>query len=185
MLQTGVYFKEVKLGADALAMFAEVFLEVLTFFALLFGLFGLLIPVFPGLTVMWIATLVYAIARAAVGNMTWVGWLLFTLITLLMIGGNVVDNIIIAKHMRDKDVPWSSIIWAFAAGIVVSMFLTPLAGIIASPLGLFLAEWYRLKEKQFAFDNTKAWMTGWGWSLAARFGIGLVMIAFWGLWAWL
>ncbi|HMU95058.1 MAG TPA: DUF456 domain-containing protein [Anaerolineales bacterium] len=170
---------------EALKLFAEVFLEVTTFVILLFGLFGLLIPVFPGLTVMWIATLVYAIVRLSVGNMTWVGWLLFVVITLLMVGGNIADNIIIAKHVRDKNVPWSSIIWAFAAGIVVSLFLTPLAGIIASPIGLYLAEWYRLKEKQPAFDNTKAWMTGWGWSLAARFGIGVVMIAFWGLWAWI
>ncbi|MFN8381011.1 MAG: DUF456 domain-containing protein [Anaerolineales bacterium] len=163
----------------------QVLLESLTLLALLTGLFGLLIPVFPGLTVMWIGTLVYALFQSAAGNMTWIDWTLFALITLLMIGGNIVDNIIIAKHVRDKNVPWSSIIWAFAAGLVVSLFFTPIAGIIASPLGLFLAEWQRLKEKQPAFDNTKAWMTGWGWSLAARFGIGFVMLAFWALWAWL
>lgn len=163
----------------------QVLLESLTLLALLAGLFGLLIPVFPGLTVMWVGTLVYALFQSAAGNMIWVDWTLFALITLLMIGGNIVDNIIIAKHVRDKNVPWSSIIWAFAAGLVVSLFFTPIAGIIASPLGLFLAEWQRLKEKQAAFDNTKAWMTGWGWSLAARFGIGVVMLAFWMLWAWL
>ncbi len=163
----------------------RVLLETLTLFALLGGLFGLLIPVFPGLTVMWIGTLVYAIVQGINGNMTWVDWVLFTLITLLMIGGNIIDNIIIAKHVRDKNVPWSSILWAFAAGIVVSLFFTPIAGMIASPVGLYLAEWRRLKEKQAALANTKAWMTGWGWSLAARFGIGFIMIVFWGLWAWL
>ena len=163
----------------------RVLLETLTLLALLGGLFGLLIPVFPGLTVMWIGTLVYAIVQGINGNMTWVDWVLFALITLLMIGGNIADNIIIAKHVREKNVPWSSIIWAFAAGLVVSLFFTPIAGMIASPLGLFLAEWRRLKEKQPAPDNTKAWMTGWGWSLAARFGIGVVMFVFWMLWAWL
>ena len=160
-------------------------MESLTLFVLLAGLFGLLIPVFPGLTIMWIGTLVYAIVQSINGEMTWVDWALFTLITLLMIGGNIVDNIIIAKHVRDKNVPWSSILWAFAAGIVVSLFFTPIAGMIASPVGLYLAEWRRLKEKQAALANTKAWMTGWGWSLAARFGIGFIMIVFWGLWAWL
>jgi uncharacterized protein YqgC (DUF456 family) len=90
--------------------------------------------------------------------MNWMDWVLFTLITLLMIGGNIVDNIIIAKHVREKNVPWSSIIWAFAAGIIVSLFFTPIVGMIASPVGLFLAEWWRLKEKRIAFDNTKAWM---------------------------
>lgn len=163
----------------------QVMIETLTLFVLLAGLLGLLIPIFPGLTIMWLSTLFYAIVQAAQGNMTWVDWLLFVLITLLMIGGNIIDNIIIAKHVRDKNVPWSSIIWAFAAGIILSLFFTPIAGMIASPVGLYLAEWYRLKDKQTAFANTKAWMTGWGWSLAARFGIGLVMILFWGLWAWL
>ena len=166
-------------------LYFETLLEILTFLILLTGLMGLLIPIFPGLTVMWIGALVYAVIQAISGNMTWVGWLLFVLITLLMIGGNIVDNIIIAKHVRDKDVPWSSIIWAFAAGIILSLFFTPIIGMIASPVGLFLAEWYRLKDKQTAFGNTKAWMTGWGWSVAARVGIGVIMILFWALWAWL
>ncbi len=168
-----------------LEFWLQVMIETLTLFVLLAGLVGLLIPVFPGLTVMWISTLFYAIVQAMKDNMTWVDWVLFTLITLLMIGGNIVDNIIIAKHVRDKNVPWSSIIWAFAAGILLSLFFTPIAGMVASPAGLFLAEWYRLKERDAALSNTKAWMTGWGWSLAARFGIGVIMILFWALWAWL
>ncbi|MBC7878081.1 MAG: DUF456 domain-containing protein [Anaerolineales bacterium] len=166
-------------------LLGQVALETLTLLVLLSGLVGLLIPVFPGLTIMWLGTLVYAVVEAVNGNMTWLDWVLFTLITLLMIGGNIVDNIIIAKHVREKNVPWSSILWAFAAGLILSITLTPLAGMVASPLGLFLAEWRRLKDKQGALDNTKAWMKGWGWSLAARFGIGVLMIIFWALWAWL
>ena len=163
----------------------QIVIETFTLFILLAGLAGLLIPVFPGLTIMWLSTLFYAIVQASKGNMTWVDWVLFVFITLLMIGGNIIDNIIIAKHVRDKNVPWSSIIWAFAAGIIVSLFFTPLAGMVASPAGLFLAEWRRLKERDIAFANTKAWMTGWGWSVAARLGIGFLMIVLWGLWAWL
>jgi uncharacterized protein YqgC (DUF456 family) len=163
----------------------QVMVETLTLFVLLAGLAGLLIPVFPGLTVMWLSTLFYAIVEATKHHMNWVDWLLFSLITLLMIGGNIIDNIIIAKHVRDKNVPWSSIIWAFAAGIVVSIFLTPLAGMVASPAGLFLAEWRRLKDRPSAFANTRAWLTGWGWSVAARLGIGVLMIILWALWAWL
>jgi uncharacterized protein YqgC (DUF456 family) len=165
--------------------FGQVILETFTLFVLLAGLVGLLVPVFPGLTIMWLGTLVYAIVQAINGAMTGADWILFTLITLLMIGGNIVDNLIIAKHVRDKNVPWSSILWAFAAGILASIFFTPLIGMIASPAGLYLAEWRRLKDKQAALANTKAWMTGWGWSLAARFSIGVVMIIFWALWAWI
>ena len=119
-------------------LYFETLLEVFTFLALLTGLFGLLIPVFPGLTVMWIATVVYAVIQAVSGNMTWAGWLFFGIITILMVGGNIADNIIIAKHVRDKNVPWSSIIWAFVAGIVVSMCLTPILASLHPLLGYTL-----------------------------------------------
>lgn len=168
-----------------LEFWLQVIIESLTLFVLLAGLAGLLIPVFPGLTVMWLGTLIYALVQAANDSMTWTDWMLFTLITLLMIGGNIVDNIIITKHVREKNVPWSSIIWAFTAGIVVSIIFTPLGGMLAAPAGLFLAEWRRLRERSTALANTRAWMTGWGWAIAARLGIGVIMIVFWMLWAWL
>jgi hypothetical protein len=167
------------------AFIGQVLLETLTLFVLLVCLAGLLIPVFPGLTVMWIATLVYAIVQFINGKMSWVDWFLFFIITLLMIGGNIIDNVIIAKHMREKNVPWVSILFAYAVGLIVSVIFTPLAGIAASPAGLFLAEWFRLKDRAIAFANTKAWLTGWGWSFAASFIIGIFIILFWGLWAWL
>ena len=163
----------------------QALVESFTLFVLIVGLFGLLIPVFPGLTVMWAATLVYALVEAANNKMGWIDWALFVLITLMMIGGNIVDNIIIAQHVREKQVPWSSIVFSFVAGLVTSLFLTPLVGIIASPLGLYFAELYRLRNSKIAFGNTMAWMRGWGWSVAARFGIGLMMLVFWILWAWL
>jgi uncharacterized protein YqgC (DUF456 family) len=163
----------------------QVMVESITLFVLIVGLLGLVVPIFPGLTVMWLGTVFYALVQFLGRNMTWVDWVLFALITLLMLVGNVLDNIIIAKHVRDKDVPWSSIIWAFVAGIIVSIILTPIVGIIASPSGLFLAEWYRLKDRNTAFASTKAWLTGWGWSFLARFGVGILMILFWALWAWL
>lgn len=165
-------------------LFFETLLEVLTFLALVTGLLGMLVPVFPGLTVMWLATLIYAIIQGLAGNMNWLTWVLFSGITLLMIGGNVMDNIIIARHMRNHDIPWRSIGISFVAGILASLFLTPLGGIVASPAGLFFAEWARLGKKETALANTKAWMTGWGWSFLARIGVGLVMIILWGLWVW-
>lgn len=163
----------------------QVLIESITFAVLVVGLLGLMIPIFPGLIVMWFATLFYAIIEAMLGNMTVWDWLLFVFITILAIIGNVIDNIIIAKKVLDKKVPWSSILWGYAAGIIASIFATPLIGIIASPTGLFLAEYYRLRDRKQAFESTKAWLTGWGFSFAACFGIGVVMILLWGLWAWI
>ena len=167
-----------------LELFLQFLLEIFTLLALIVGLLGLIVPVFPGLVIMWLGTLVYAIIQSAAGNMTGWKWFLFGVITLLMITGSIVDNIIIARKMRDKYIPWSSILWAFAAGIVASLFFTPLIGLVAAPAGLFLAESSRLKNRDAAIDSTKAYMIGWGWAFGARFLIGLVMIGFWMIWAW-
>jgi len=162
----------------------RVLLEIFILFGLLFGLVGLIVPVFPGLTVMWIFALVYALAQNAAGQMTGWDWFLFALITALMLFGNIADNLIIARKMRDKYVPWSSILWAFAAGIVASLFFTPIIGLIAAPAGLFLAEMNRLKDRSAAIESTKAYMIGWGWAFGARFLIGLAMTGLWMLSAW-
>ena len=161
-----------------------VFLEIFTLFILLVGLIGLAMPVFPGLVVMWLGTLLYALIQSAAGNMTTWDWVLFGIITLLMIGGSIVDNLIIARKMRDRYVPWGSILFAFAAGIIASLFFTPLIGLLAAPAGLFMAETSRLKNRDEAWKSTKAYMIGWGWAFAARFMIGLVITGLWMVWAW-
>jgi hypothetical protein len=165
-------------------LFLQVVLETLTLFALIVGLVGLIVPVFPGLVVMWLGTLLYAILQNAAGNMTGWKWFLFGVITVLMISGSIVDNLIIAYKMRDKYIPWSSILFAFAAGIIASLFFTPLIGLVAAPVGLFLAESRRLKDRDAAVESTKAYMIGWGWAFGVRFLIGLAMISLWMIWAW-
>jgi uncharacterized protein YqgC (DUF456 family) len=166
-------------------LFLQIALETFTLFALLVGLFGLIVPVFPGLTIMWLATLVYALVQNAADKMTGWDWFAFVIITLLMIGGNIADNIIIARKMRDHFIPWGSILLAFAAGIVASIFFTPIIGLVAAPLGLFLAELRRLKNRDEAIKSTKAYMIGWGWAFGARFTIGIAITGLWMLWAWI
>jgi uncharacterized protein len=163
----------------------EVLLETITLFVLLVGLVGLVVPVFPGLTIMWLGALLYALIQNSAGKMTGWDWAAFAIITVLMIIGNVVDNLIIARKMRDQYVPWSSIIFGFAAGIIASIFFTPLIGLIAAPLGLFLAEFRRVQNREAAWKSTKAYMVGWGWAFGVRFMIGLAITGLWMLWAWI
>jgi len=135
--------------------------------------------------VMWLATAVYAVLENIAGRMGAVDWALFGLITVLMVSGSIVDNIIIASKMRGRSIPWSSIILAFLAGIIASVFFTPLVGIAASPLALFAVETARLRDRKLGFASAKAYMVAWGWSFLAVFGIGALMIAVWLTWAFL
>jgi len=169
---------------DWLTTLIKVALESIVLFFMFVGLAGLMIPVFPGLVIIWMSALFYAIVQNAAGEMTTWTWVAFSGITLLMIGGNIADNLIIARKMRDHYIPWKSILMAFAAGILVSLFFTPIAGIFAAPLGLFLTELNRLKNRSHALQSTKVYMIGWGWAFGTRFIIGIIMIGLWMIWAW-
>ncbi|HEY5983608.1 MAG TPA: DUF456 family protein [Anaerolineales bacterium] len=162
-----------------------VVLQGITLAVLLIGWAGLLIPVFPGLIVMWLATLFYALLANEAGHMAWIDWTLFALITLLMIAGSIVDNIIIARKMRGRHVPWRSILLAYLAGLVVSAFFTPIIGLLASPLALYGAETRRLHDRKLGFESARAYMIAWGWAFIAVFAIGAMMIILWLLWAFL
>jgi hypothetical protein len=173
------------MGTDLWLSLAQAALDGITLFFLLVGLAGLLIPIFPGLTIMWLGTVFYATVRLTSGQMTSLEWLAFALITILMVVGNVVDNIIISRKMRERAIPWKSILMGYAAGVVGSLLFTPLVGLLTAPAGLYAAESVRLRSGREAMASTRAWLTGWGWSFAARLAIGLLMTMTWMLWAWL
>ena len=162
-----------------------VILQGITLAVLLVSWAGLLVPVFPGLLLMWLATLVYAILQQLAGRMDWIDWSLFGLITLLAICGGIVDNIIIASRMRGHDVPWRSIVLAMVAGLVAGIFFTPLAGIVAAPLSLYLAEASRLRDRQQGLQSAKRYLVAWGWAFGAVFSVGGLIVLLWMLWAFL
>jgi uncharacterized protein YqgC (DUF456 family) len=166
------------------AQFLELLLQWLTLTFMLVGLLGMVIPIFPGITVIWLSALVYALIEAWAGKMGAWDWVLFALITILMIVGSFVDNIIIAKKLRETGTPWSSIAIGYVAGLVSSLFLTPFAALLITPLALYGAEYWRLRDARGAFNSAKGFLIGFGWTFLALMAIGAVMIGLWLLWAW-
>lgn len=154
--------------------------QTLTLSALIVGTVGLIIPVFPGLVINWLAILIYGI----VSGFGVKGWIIFILVTILMIVGNVMDNVMMGKKARESGASWLSIGAAYVAGLVFSFFFSPVAGLIAAPVGMFTVEYIRLKQWRDALQVAKSLMVGWGWSIAIRITIGVVMIGLWMIWAW-
>jgi len=108
---------------------------------------------------------------------------LFALITLLMLIAVGADNVLMGAKAREKGADWGSIIAALAAGVIFTFVFPPIGGIIAAPLVLYLMEYRRLGDSKVATEVVKGLMLGLGLSFLARFGLGLVMIAVWGAWA--
>jgi len=158
----------------------ETAIHILTFLTMLFGLFGLIIPVFPGNVVMWLAALVYGL----VFGFGKLGGIMFAIITLLMLIAAAADNVLMGAKAREKGADWGSIILALVAGIIGTILLPPIGGLIAAPLILYLAELQRRRDADEAKKVVIALLTGWGMAFAVRFGLGVVMFALWGIWAY-
>lgn len=153
---------------------------VLTILTMLFGLFGLIIPIFPGNVVMWLAALVYGL----VFGFGKLGGIMFAIITLLMLVAVAADNVLMGAKAREKGADWGSIILALVAGVIGTMLLPPIGGLIAAPLVLYLAELQRRRDADEAKKVVIALMTGWGLAFVVRFGLGVVMFGLWGIWAY-
>jgi uncharacterized protein YqgC (DUF456 family) len=151
--------------------------------ALTFMLLGLLvIPILPGLVIIWAAALGYGIF----GGFGTLGWVMFALISVLAVVGSVLDNVLMGTQAHKEGAPWWAVLVALLAAVVGS-FLIPIpivGGIIAALGTLFLIEWARIKDAKKAFSSMKGMMVGCGWAAVFRFIMGLVMIGLWLIWAW-
>jgi uncharacterized protein YqgC (DUF456 family) len=154
-------------------------LNVLTALTMLFGLFGLVIPIFPGNVVMWVAALIYGL----IFGFGRLGGIMFAIISLLMLVAAFTDNVLMGAKARQSGAAWRSIVFALIAGVVGTFVFPPVGGIIAAPLVLFLAEFLRLRDSAAATKVVKALLVGWGLAFVVRFGLGLVMLILWGIWA--
>lgn len=163
---------------DPLAL-SHVLLISLVFSAMLVGLVGLIIPVYPGLNIIWIAALIYAI----IDGFTWPAWFYFAFITLLMFIGNLADNYFINARARKTGASWLAIGVGYIAGIVGTFIIPLLGGLLFSILGVLVVELIRKKDWKVAWVTTKEMALGFGWAVAVRIGIGAIMIGIWLLWA--
>jgi uncharacterized protein YqgC (DUF456 family) len=158
----------------------QISIEVLTLTFMLFGLFGLIIPVIPGLVIIWVAALGYGIA-SGFGTL---GWIMFAIISLLMVAGSVIDNVLMGTQARQSGASWVSIAAALVFGIAGNFVLPVIGGLIAALLALFIAEWIRRKNWRESLKSVGGMAWGCGWAFVIRFIMGVVMIGLWMIWAW-
>ncbi len=154
--------------------------NVLLVITVIVGQLGLVIPIFPGNIIIWVATLIYGI----VYGFGQLGAILFAAITILTILAMTADNILMGAKAKEKGAAWSSIIMALASAVVFTFVFPPIGGIIAAPLVLFLLEFRRLGDSKQATEVVKALALGLGLSFVARFVLGLIQIGLWGAWAY-
>lgn len=145
---------------------------------MLVGMFGLIIPVFPGLVIIWVAALAYGII-AGFGT---AGVVIFIILTLLMLIGSLGDNLLIGATAHQGGTPWRTILLAVVAGLVGTVVIPPIGGLIAAPLVALLLEYKRTGTWQQARQAVFGLATGYGVAYFARVALGLVCMVLWWVW---
>ncbi|MCC7130372.1 MAG: hypothetical protein B6D39_06485 [Anaerolineae bacterium UTCFX2] len=151
-----------------------------TLFFMLLGLLTLVIPVLPGLVIMWLAALAYGIVHGF-GSL---GIILMVIITILAVAGSLVDNLFMGVGARSGGASWSTILVALLAGLVGTVAFPPFGGFIAAPLAVLLIEYFRLRDLGKAWAALRGLATGFGAAIVVRFLIGLMILSLWAFWVW-
>lgn len=142
------------------------------------GLLGLVIPIIPGLVIIWLASLAYGLG---VGFQT-PGWIFFTILTIIMAVGSLVDNLVMGQQAHKTGASWLSVLLAMLVGVIGTFILPIIGGFIGALSALFLSEWIRRKNWREAMTATTGWAVGCGWAIVIRFALGLLMIGIWIIW---
>ena len=159
----------------------QVLLIVGTLLVMLAGWVSLVVPVLPGIFIIWLAGLGYGLLA---GWGQWGPWL-FGVMTAQALAGMLVDNAMLAAGAKAGGASWRSILIASALAIVGALFFPPVGGLIGGVGGMVLAEYQRVRDWRKAWEATKGMAVGCGGAVVARFLIGAAMIAVWGWWVWL
>lgn len=153
----------------------EPLLIVLALLVMLVGMAGVVIPVLPGLLLVWLA---------GVSTTLWVatdtsGWAVAATLTVLFALGSAATIWLPARQGRQGGASWTSLATAML-GAGVGFFVIPVVGLLVGGLvGLLVGEWRRLGDGSAAWSSTLQVLRAYGVGVLIELVIGAAMIGIW------
>jgi uncharacterized protein YqgC (DUF456 family) len=141
---------------------------------ILVGLAGVVVPVIPGLLLVWAGVLVWFLDDRDAARMG-----VLIAVTVVLVLGTVVKYLVPGRRLREGGVPWSTLLLGAALG-VVGFFVVPVVGLfLGFVLGVYLGETFRTPTRAEAWRSTKRALAAVGLSILIELAAGLVATAIW------
>ena len=138
------------------------------------GLAGVVVPVIPGLLLVWAGVLVWFLDDRDTARMG-----VLIVVTLVLLLGTVVKYLLPGRRLREDGVPWSTLALGAALGIV-GFFVVPVVGLfLGFVLGIYLGEAMRSPDRAEAWRSTKRALVAVGLSILIELTAGLIATAIW------
>ena len=150
-------------------------LELVVLAAMVVGLAGLVVPVLPGLAVMWGAALAWVLLDGG-GALRWSA---FAVITTSVLVGVAAATWLSGRRATGAGAPW----WVLSlgiAGMIIGFFLIPVLGVVIGGVAaIWVGELIRLRNARGALDTTWAALQGYGVGTAVQLASGVVVLLVW------
>ena len=151
--------------------------EALVGLAMVTGVVGVLVPVIPGLLLIWGAGLVWTVGDGG-GPARWT---VFAVLTALLAVGTVAKYVLPARSAAARGAPALTLV-AGAAGAIAGFFLIPVVGVLVGGVaGIYLAELARLRDGRQAAVSTRAALVAIGIGVLVELAAGVLMVGAWAI----
>lgn len=143
------------------------------------GLFGIVVPVIPGLLIVWAGVVLWVSEQQ-----TTLAWWVLGIVTVLWIAGMVLQYAIPGRRMRRGGVRTSTLLLGVLVGIVAAIVLPVVGFLVGFPLGIYLVERTRRGGHQQAWAATKQALRGVITTIGIELMTAVAIIAVWALAVW-
>jgi uncharacterized protein YqgC (DUF456 family) len=149
--------------------------ELLIALVMLVGIAGVVVPVLPGLVLVWAAGMVWVWLDGAGPGRIVVG----VLLTLLLVVATVVKYVLPARSASGAGAPRTTLLLG-ASGAVLGLFLIPVVGVVVGGVGaVFLTELVRLQDARAAWRSTWAVLRAVGIGMLVELAAAVLMLGTW------
>jgi len=149
--------------------------------AMFIGLFGIIMPIIPGIVLIWLTAVVYAIYD----DFSSVGWVSITAITLIALIAGTADLWMPFFGSKKGGASKRAMISGFVGGLLGFVILTPMfpiigsifGGIIGYAIGVLLGQYHKHKDWNIALRASIGGVAGWGVSMVIQMIGGILIVA--------
>ena len=144
---------------------------------IILGIIGIIIPLIPGILLIWLAVVTYVWAY----GMESIGWASFIIITLIAVVTGTSDLWMSLLGAKTGGASGRSLLFG-VIGAIVGSFIVPLIGtLVGYAVGILLGEYQKRGNWNEAVRASVGGLAGWGVATVIQLGGGLLIL---GIFIW-
>jgi len=141
---------------------------------MLVGLIGIVVPLLPGLPLIWAAVLIWALEAQNPG-----GWVVLAITTVLAASGFLLQYLLPGRRMAKAGVSTASTLAGAVLGVVGFFVIPVLGAFLGFALGVYLAERVKLGTHRAAWPSTRHALKAVALSVGIELLTGLAIAGTW------